>query len=254
MATTKTIQSLQRAAMILDLFTDNVTELSLKEIVDQTELNKSTTFGLVNSLVDIGYLMQNPENQKYCLGIKILSLSNSLRMNNVLIRVAHPYLERLANKYQETIHSAIDGGNASVIYLDKVESDSSILITTKIGVKKDMYCTGVGKCLMAYKSKDELDKILKFPLYKRTDNTFTNRDELYAELDNIRKCGYALDNDEIEVGLSCIAVPIFQAPSKPGFAISVSGATSRIQTKLKETDIINDLKSVASQISNKIYK
>ena len=77
-ATTKRIQSLERAAMILELFQNQVTELGLKEIVEKTELNKSTAFGIVNSLTDLGYLMQNSENQKYSLGPKILSLSTCL--------------------------------------------------------------------------------------------------------------------------------------------------------------------------------
>ena len=181
-ATTRRIQSLERAAMILELFQNQVTELGLKEIVEKTELNKSTAFGIVNSLTDLGYLMQNSENQKYSLGPKILSLSTALRMNNMIVRITHPYLEELANRYQETVHSAIDAGNASVIYLDKVESDSSIIINTKMGVKNYMHCTGVGKCLFAYKSVEECDRLLRFPLTARTYNTFTEREPLYEEL------------------------------------------------------------------------
>ena len=216
MATTKRIQSLERAAMILELFQNQVTELGLKEIVEKTELNKSTAFGIVNSLTDLGYLMQNSENQKYSLGPKILSLSTALRMNNVIVRITHPYLEELANRYQETVHSAIDAGNASVIYLDKVESDSSIIINTKMGVKNYMHCTGVGKCLLAYKPVEECDRLLRFPLTARTYNTFTEREPLYEELKKIRERGYAMDRDEIEIGLSCVSVP----PSPPSVASS----------------------------------
>lgn len=253
MATTKMIQSLERAAMILELFQNQVTELGLKEIVEKTGLNKSTAFGIVNSLTELGYLMQNSENQKYCLGPKILSLSTALRMNNVIVRITHPYLESIANRYQETVHSAIDAGNASVIYLDKVESDSSIIINTKMGVKNYMHCTGVGKCLLAYKSEEECDRILQFPLAARTYNTLTEREPLYKELAKIRHNGYAMDNDEIEIGLTCVSVPVFQAPGKPGFAISVSGATSRITDKLKNTDLLEYMKNTANELSRKIY-
>ena len=113
MATTKVIQSLERASAVLELFQGHVTDLSLKEIAEKTDLNKSTAFGLVNSLTALGYLMQNTENQRYSLGPKILSLASSLRMNNILLRVSHPYLEELAKKYHETVHSAIDAGGAS---------------------------------------------------------------------------------------------------------------------------------------------
>ena len=253
MATTKRIQSLERAAMILELFQNQVTELGLKEIVEKTELNKSTAFGIVNSLTDLGYLMQNSENQKYSLGPKILSLSTALRMNNVIVRITHPYLEELANRYQETVHSAIDAGNASVIYLDKVESDSSIIINTKMGVKNYMHCTGVGKCLLAYKPVEECDRLWRFPLPARTYNTFTEREPLYEELKKIRERGYAMDRDEIEIGLSCVSVPVFQADGKPGFAISVSGSTPRITGKLKDTDLLERMKAIAQELSKKIY-
>ena len=83
MATTKTIQSLERAFSILELFQNGKPEMSLKEIADTIQLNKSTTFGLVNSLTTLGYLFQNEDNQKYSLGLKILSLTNAVKMNNI---------------------------------------------------------------------------------------------------------------------------------------------------------------------------
>lgn len=166
MATTKIIQSLERAMSILELFQNSVVELSLKDISEKLELNKSTTFGLVNSLAALGYLLQNEDNQRYCLGPKILCLTNALKMNNVLIRIAHPFLEQLSHKYHETVHSAVQSDN-SVIYLDKVESDSSIFINTQMGVKNYMYCTGVGKCLLSYKQKHKLTKSFPSPSRQR---------------------------------------------------------------------------------------
>lgn len=252
MATTKTIQSLERAMSILELFQNNVIELSLKEISETLELNKSTTFGLVNSLTTLGYLLQNEENQKYCLGPKILSLSNALKMNNILIRIAHPYLEQLAHTYHETVHSAVQSDN-SVIYLDKVESDSSIFINTKMGVKNYIYCTGVGKCLLSYKSEAEIDRLLTFPLKAKTYNTLTERDALLEELRISRERGYSMDNEEIEIGLTCAGFPVFKGPDEPGFAISISGATGRILDKLNHTDMILDMKSAAAAMAWEIY-
>lgn len=253
MATTKIIQSIERAASILELFQDNVSELGLKDISELLNLNKSTTFGLVNSLTALGYLMQNEDNQRYSLGPKILSLSAALKMNNVLIRIAHPYLQELADKYHETVHSAIDAGGASVIYLDKVESDSSIVINTKMGVKNYMHCTGVGKCLLSFKSIEECDRILSFPLQARTYNTLTTRDALYKELELSRNRGYAMDNEEIEIGLSCVSFPVFRLHQTPGFAISVSGATSRMLDKIDHSDLLKDMRRISVQLSRLIY-
>ena len=93
-------------------------------------------------------------------------LTNALKMNHVLIRIAHPFLEQLSHKYHETVHSAVQSDN-SVIYLDKVESDSSIFINTQMGVKNYMYCTGVGKCLLSYKQKHKLTKSFPSPSRQR---------------------------------------------------------------------------------------
>lgn len=250
MATTKLIQSLERAFSILELF-QNRDELSLKEITESVGLNKSTTFGLVNSLCLLGYLYQNSDNQKYSLGVKVLSLTNAMRRNNILIRVARPYLEKLSAKYQETVHSAI-AFNHAVVYLDKVEAISSIYINTQIGTRNYMHCTGVGKCLLAYKSTEEIDAILNSKLKAMTYNTITNPEKLKHELEKIRINGYAEDNEEIEIGLSCLSVPIFSGKDQPGFAISLSGPTTRIQLMNKKI-VIADLKKSAASLSQLIY-
>lgn len=251
MATTKTIQSLERAFAILELFQNNKSELSLKEISDSLGLNKSTAFGLVNSLTTLGYLLQNDENQKYSLGLKILSLTNAVKTNNILIRAARPYLEELSAKYRETVHSAQEM-NGSIVYLDKVEADTSIYINTQMGTKNYMHCTGVGKMLLAYKSDEELDAFLSKPLKALTFNTITEPKAFKAEMRRIRENGFGGDDEEIEIGLSCVAVPVMKSENKPGFAISIAGPTARIN-EYKKHDIVDDLKKTASSLSEVIY-
>ena len=251
MATTKTIQSLERAFAILELFQNNKSELSLKEISDSLGLNKSTAFGLVNSLTTLGYLLQNDENQKYSLGLKILSLPNAVKTNNILIRAARPYLEELSAKYRETVHSAQEM-NGSIVYLDKVEADTSIYINTQMGTKNYMHCTGVGKMLLAYKSDEELDAFLSKPLKALTFNTITEPKAFKAEMRRIRENGFGGDDEEIEIGLSCVAVPVMKSENKPGFAISIAGPTARIN-EYKKHDIVDDLKKTASSLSEVIY-
>ena len=251
MATTKTIQSLERAFAILELFQNNKSELSLKEISDSLGLNKSTAFGLVNSLTTLGYLLQNDENQKYSLGLKILSLTNAVKTNNILIRAARPYLEELSAKYRETVHSAQEM-NGSIVYLDKVEADTSIYINTQMGTKNYMHCTGVGKMLLAYKSDEELDAFLSKPLKALTFNTITEPKAFKAEMRRIRENGFGGDDEEIEIGLSCVAVPVMKSENKPGLAISIAGPTARIN-EYKKHDIVDDLKKTASSLSEVIY-
>ncbi|MEA4973323.1 Pectin degradation repressor protein KdgR [bioreactor metagenome] len=252
MATTKTIQSLERAFSILELFQSGKSELSLKEISDSIGLNKSTTFGLVNSLTTLGYMLQNEDNQKYSLGLKILSLTNAVKMNNILIRVSRPYLEELSTKYRETVHSAKEL-NGNIVYIDKVDADTSMYINTQIGTKNYMHCTGVGKVLLAYKSDDEIETFLSTHQLKAlTFNTITNPEHLKREMAEIRKNGIGGDDEEIEMGLSCVAVPVMKSETTAGFAISVAGPTVRISEN-KKNGLAEDLKNTAAKLSEIIY-
>jgi len=174
MATTKNIQSVERAFAILESFQQHGgMERSVKEISEALGLNKSTTFGLINTLTNLGYLQQNTGNQKYVLGLKLLSFSNTIKVQNSIIRTVHPYLEQINHKYGETAHCAVEH-QESVIYLDKVEATSSISINTQIGTQNYMHCTGVGKCILAYMPADYQENIFSAPLKTMTYNTITN--------------------------------------------------------------------------------
>lgn len=251
MATTKPIQSLERAFSILELLGGEESELSIKEISDALGLNKSTVFGSINTLMKLGYLIQNPKNQRYSLGMKILSLANSVKTNNVIIMVTHPYLEELSRRFQETTHCATRQNNG-IIYLDKVEAHRSIYINTQIGTKNYLHCTGVGKCILAYMRPEELELFLAGGLRTMTYNTITNIERLKEELHRVAKLGFAEDNEETELGLSCVAVPVFDAPNHVSFAISVSGLTQRMQSANK-LEMVDALQTASSAISYSVY-
>jgi len=252
MATTKNIQSVERAFSILELFEKTgCTEHSLKEIAQALDLNKSTTFGLVNTLVGLGYLQQNADNQKYTLGFKLLSFSNTVKVQNIIIRTVHPYLEQINRKYGETVHCAVRQGDG-VIYVDKVEAAGSIHISTQIGTQNDLHCTGVGKCILAYLPTEDRERVLSGPLKTMTVNTITNSEQLRHEIDTVRRQGYATDREEIAIGLSCVAVPVFSRPDTVACAISVSGMTARIQIA-REHGLLEELQRVASEASHSIF-
>lgn len=252
MATTKNIQSVERAFSILELFQkSNCAEYGVKEIADELQLNKSTAFGLINTLTNLGYLQQNLENQKYALSLKLLCFSNTIKLQNSIIRTVHPFLERLSQKYGETAHCAIEY-NDGVIYIDKVQVTDSLYISTQIGTRNDLHCTGVGKCILAYMPQDSQERVLSSNLKTMTYNTITNSEQLRAEIQRIRENGYALDHEEIIVGLSCVAVPVFSGPNEVAFSISVSGMTSHIDLAI-QNGVINELKQVAAEISKNTF-
>lgn len=252
MATTKNIQSIERAFSILELFQrTGCAEHSVKEISEALDLNKSTTFGLINTLTNLGYLQQNADNQKYALGLKLLSFSNTVKVQNIIIRAVHPYLEQINRKYGETVHCAV-AYNDGVIYVDKVEATGSIYISTQIGTRNDLHCTGVGKCILAYMPPEDQERVYAGNLKTMTYNTITNSEQLREEVRKVRQAGYAVDNEEISIGLTCVAVPVFSGPETVACAISVSGMTSRIRIA-QENGLVNELKWIAASISKNAF-
>lgn len=251
MATTKNVQSLERGFAILQLFCSlNKDEISLREISDALELNKSTVFGLVNTLSNLGYLQQNPDNQKYMLGMRLLSFSDAVKSHNLLCNIVHPYLVALNKKYNETLHCAVlDSYKA--LYIDKVDSlNAAIHINTQIGFEGDLHCTGVGKCLLAYMPQDYQDRYLSGFLAMLTSKTITDPDVLRKELEDIKKHGYGEDIEEFKIGLHCVAVPIV-IKGKAVCSISMSSIESRMQEAIGN-GVIEDLKSAANSITKEL--
>ena len=252
MATTKNIQSIERAFYILESFRmlDEV-EMSLKDIADTSGLNKSTTYGIVNTLNNLGYLQQNAENQKYRLGVKILSLSDSVSVYNSIIQTIHPYMEKLCKKYKETFHCAVEN-TGEVLYLDKVVYPKAISINSHIGAsEKWLHCSGVGKCLLAYMSEDRREQVLQSELRPMTRSTITDPERLRDEIRKVWESGYAVENSEVEMGLSCIAVPVLSETGEAICAISISATTPSIQIAV-EDGVVGDLKRTAAEIAQEL--
>ncbi len=249
MGNTRTIQSLDRAINILELFRIGPKELSVTEISNELQISKSTVFGLINTLANRGYLHQNPNTQKYSLGLSLLELGGLVQRNNIILEKAKPFLEFLVEECNEIIHLAIEE-KGEVIYIDKLEGKKTIYISSRIGSKNPLYCTGVGKCLLAFMKEEKREKILNGfdNLKKYTDKTIVTISELRNELDLIYDRGYSIDNEEFAVGLYCYAVPILNKYNEALASISLSGPTSRIKS-LAQNKIIDIMKKIAREIS-----
>ena len=252
MGDTRTIQSLDRAINILELFRVNLKELSVTEISNELQINKSTVFGLINTLANRGYLHQNPNNQKYSLGLSLLELGELVQKSNIIADQARPFLQKLVDKYNETIHLAIEE-KGEVIYIDKLEGQKTIYISSRIGSQNPMHCTGVGKCLLAFVSAKRREKLLEgfSELRKYTENTITDKNDLIKELDGIVQKGYSIDNEEFAVGLYCYSVPILNKFNEAVASVSISGPTSSIKN-LSRSEIIKYMKEIANEISNRL--
>lgn len=249
----KTVQSVERAIMILKCFSEERYELKLSEIAEELDLNKSTVHGIVATLKYHGLLSQNEENQKYMLGPSLLELGDIAANSIDILKIAPVILKNLSLKIEETIHVGILD-RMEIIYIYKHESYQSMRIYTKIGARNPAHCTGLGKALLAYVDDDILIHSVPEKLDRFTKNTITHKIELFKELKLIKEKGYSIDNEEIVEGLVCVAAPVFDNNGNARYAISVSGPKIRM-TNEKISESIAYVKEAARELSYKLgYK
>ena len=244
----KSIQSVARAIGILQYIADNENVASLTAISKGLDLSKSTVHGLIATLEQQGYVYQNQTTGLYKLGLKLFELGQVVYKDMDLRTIAKPYLYDLVRSFEETVHIAVlsDG---EIVYIEKVDSPHSYRIHTTVGSKNPAHCTSVGKALLAGLSEKQLEQILsKSGLRRFTDKTITEQSDLKKELELIRRCGYATDDEEIEVGLRCVAAPIKNHQGEFTAAISVAGPTIRM-TDERMAEIAKGAIKVANQIS-----
>lgn len=240
-----TIQSVDRAIMVLRCF-ERGEKLGITEISRRLALHKSTTFGLVNTLAENKFLEQDPETGRYHLGIELFRISANVQIS--IREIGIPYVKRLMELTGETVNLVVRD-DCYVVYIEKMESPHSMRICTRIGQRLPMHCTAVGKAMMAYLPPSELSSILdhsKMSAY--TEQTIITRAALRAELTEIRENGYAIDNEELELGLVCVAVPILNGLGQPIAAISVSGPKQRMTEDHIEA-IARELKAQSASMS-----
>ncbi|AOY74971.1 IclR family transcriptional regulator [Clostridium formicaceticum] len=249
MNTTKGIlQSVGRAVEVLKCFAEHG-ELGVTEVSKLMDLHKSTTYGLIATLEAYKLLERSAVNEKYKLGIELFRLGTKVKID--LKEIASPYLEQLANHYKETVHLVIRD-DCHVLYLDKIESPHSMRICSRVGERLPLFCTGVGKAILANLDEHEIKSVLdRTKLTKCTEHTIVKKNQLIEHLKKVQEQGYAEDSEELELGLHCIAAPIFDCNSKPLAAISVAGPVFRMTQEIQQ-EIIKTLIEVTSDISQKL--
>jgi len=250
-SSTNFIQSVDRALQILECFSDGEKELGVTEISRMLSLHKSTAFGLLATLENRGYMEQNPSSGKYRLGMKLFELGARVQNSMDIAAIAKPYLEDIVKKYNETVHLvANDKGQA--VYIDKVEGSTSMRMYSQLGKRPPMYCTGVGKSILAFMPQEYIDEyLLNGDFKKMASNTITDADGIRKELEKVRAQGYSIDDEEIEDGLRCVAAPILDHKGDVAGALSIAGPASRM-TKARMKELALLIREAARQISNKL--
>ncbi|MFI6514352.1 IclR family transcriptional regulator [Spirillospora sp. NPDC050679] len=237
------VRSLERAFELLEHLADAGGEMALSELTEVSGLPMPTIYRLMRTLVNQGYVRQEP-SKRYALGPRLIRLGEGA--SRLLGSWARPALAELVDEVGETANMAVLEGDAAV-YVAQVPSRHSMRMFTEVGRRVQPHCTGVGKALLAQLPERRVREIVArtgMPAY--TPHTFTDPDALIAELATVRERGYAVDDEEQEVGVRCVAVPLPGAPAPA--ALSVSGPSARM-TREAVTGVVPVMREVAGRFA-----
>jgi len=247
----QTVQSVERALNILELLSNYQDGLGITEISEKVDLHKSTVHRLLKTLIGTGYVIQNEENKNYLISFKLYELGRRKVHNLDILKISKAHIEKLVESVNETVHLVIRDRNM-VLYIDKVQPNNNFIMGSKIGVRSPMYCTSVGKSILAYSDEEDIKSVWdSSEIIKHTDKTITNYEEFLEDLKLVRENGYALDNEENEIGVRCIGAPILNRNGKVKAAISISGPTIRMtddKMKVMEEKLLETVKNISGEL------
>jgi len=233
---------------ILEVFLNQQGEFGLVELANLSRLNISTAYRIASVLVKRGYLSQARKRGKYSIGVKFLEFGVIAKRTIKIADLSIPFLEKLNKVTDESVNLAILDSN-EVVYIERVESSHALRIFTQVGNRVPLHSTGVGKVLLAHMTEEEMERFFNSNcLISYTDNTITDLSRLKKQLSVIKRKGVAMDNEEMELGVKCVASPVRDWNGNVVAAISISGPSARLTSKRME-ELRPLIKSCALEIS-----
>jgi len=223
-----TVQSVERALDILEALAGAGGDIGIVELSRLVGLHASTVHRLLTSLMGRGYVSQSDQTGRYSLGPRALRLGRAFHEQSDIRAQARPFLQRLMEESGETANLIILDRDEAV-YIDQVPSPRLVRMFAEVGRRVPLHSTGCGKVLLAHQRPEERARIVQEKgLPASTPRTITSPEELERELAQVRACGYAIDNEEQEEGVRCVAAPVRDYTGQVVAAISLSGPTTRL--------------------------
>ena len=216
------IQSLARGLKILDILGQAQDGVSITELAETLGVDKGSASRLVATLVNYGYAEKDEQTRRFHLGPQVVPLSRSVLARLSMREVAKPFLRELMERTGECVHLAVPA-QGTVLYIDQVESPATLRVNAQVGTMNPLHCTALGKALLAFGSLELPPALESF-----TPHTLTDPDRLRQNLEQARAQGYAVDDEEFDLGVRCIAVPVFDFRGKAAGSIGISGPASRV--------------------------
>jgi len=228
------IQSVERAAAILEAVAGRRDGIGLGELSAETGLHTSTAFHLIKTLTRLGFLVQVSENKRYRIGSRIFGLAAGARDENMLLALGTPILERLSSKTGQAAHLAIRS-KQDIIVIARTEASGLLQLAGRSGATRPAHATAIGKVLLAAMSPDEFDRlILDLPLPRLTAQTLTDPKALRRQVEEVRRNGIAYDDRELDNDVRCAAVPVHDFSGRCIAAVGYSGPAWRLTAEFME--------------------
>lgn len=243
----ESIRAVERALDVLMCFTSQTPELSMTEISEMVEINKSTVHRLLATLEGKHFLERDQVTGLYRPGIRLIQMAFLTMEHNDLRRLASPFLHSLCDQFRENVNlSVLDG--TDVIYLDVVESTQRVKLAAAPGQRLPAFCTASGKAILAFLPEDKVHDILAFGMPKHTQNTLTSVEAYFENLSLTREKGFAISEQEFEDGINAIAAPICNHPIG---SVSIAGPAYRL-TRERMIEIGPELLTTVKKIAQEV--
>jgi IclR family KDG regulon transcriptional repressor len=244
------VRAVVRAARLLELLRASDGGSPLNELAERSGLAKASVFRMLRTLEGLGFVERPDGADKYRLGVRCLELGQAYLEQTDLRREAQPVLARLRDRFDETVHLAVLDDDYRVVYLEKLDSTHAVgIMMSRVGKTAPSYCTGLGKALLAAHDDDPVPALEERGALKRfTKNTIHRPAELRRELRRISGHGYALDLEEHEPGVRCVACAI-EGPTGAGIAaVSIAGPAERLSEESLKGELATAVQQAAREI------
>lgn len=225
-------RSLARGLDMLALLSEAPKGLALHEITRALDMPKSSAFNLIHTLLQKGYVAHDSQTGCYALSLRVFELGSAAFKGTNIETVLRQHMGDIYQASNETVHCGVPDGR-DVVYIDKIESTHSIRMTSRIGARLPLYCTAMGRAILACMRDEEVACLLRDQVFEAlTPKTLATREALYDELARVRAQGYAKEVEETNENVCCIGVAVRDRAGKPVYAISISAPIFRMDATM----------------------
>lgn len=228
-------KSLIKAMQIIDVLSGSQKDYGISEIAQKLGLNKSNIHDILSTFESMGYVHKDEQTRRYQLDFKFLQIAHNITGRLSYQEEARRVVTSIANEVGEICYFGIPYGD-QIMYLEGGFPGECITSTKSVlGMTAPLYCTGIGKAVLAFMPEERREQICSQPLTRFTDTTLVNKEELIRELDLIAARGFSIDNMEHEYGVKCVAVPVLNASGQIQGGVSITGPSLRFpQERIEE--------------------